>query len=694
MTVVVYHSWEAARLRLAGINRDENTVVTTAATPWGFEQWGPSQRYHLENYLEALDAPGEWFLGRDGTLHYMPREGEDMAAVDVIAPMTAESFIAINGETGLGMPVEHITFRGLAFRHGQYILPPEGHADGQAEFTIPATVMLDGAKNITFEDCEVGHHGLYTFWFRRGCQDCTVSRCYLHDMGAGGVRIGEGAIQPDEADRTGNITVDNCIIHSGARIHFGAHGVWIGHSPYNKVTHNDISDFHYTLVSVGWRWGYAESLAHHNTIDFNHLHHSGWGMLSDMGAVYTLGPSPGTTVSNNHCHHIYSYDHYGRGGWGLYNDEGSSYITMENNLVHHVKTGTYHQHYGTENIVRNNILAYSMNGQLQRSRVEEHLSFTYQNNIVLWDEGEFATAGQINDDLVKLESNMYWRESDPDIDFQGLTLAERQEKGWDEGSVIEDPMFVDPHNGDFTFKPGAPYEKIGFVPFDYKQAGVYGDEAWTKLAGSFEYPEVDFAPDPPPPPPMTFTNDFEMAPVGSQLADAKVYTENKGDSVSVTEETAANGERSLKITDAPGLEHEYNPHFYWSPNHTSGVTTFAFDMRVDEGAVLYHEWRDNSNPYKVGPSIWVRDGMLQIQGQDRLALPVGEWVHFEVTAGLGEDSTGTWSVTVTLPDGDATAFEGLDSSADWKSLTWLGFSSNAAEARVFYLDNLELRNGE
>jgi hypothetical protein len=471
VTVVVYHSWEVTRLRLAAIDRQQNMVATTATTPWGFERWGPSQRYHLENYLEALDAPGEWFLGRDGVLHYKPPPGEDMTKAEVIAPAGVEEFVRFSGEPKLGLCVEHVALKGLAFRHSQYTLPPEGHGDGQAEVTIPATITADGARNTSIEDCEIGHIGTYGIWFRRGCRDCQVTRCYLHDLGAGGMRIGETVIRPDEPERTSHITFDNNVVHSGARIHMGAIGVWIGHSPYNQVTHNDISDFFYTLISVGWRWGYAESLAHHNTIDFNHLHHTGWGVLSDMGAVYTLGPSPGTTVSHNRIHHIYSYDRYGRGGWGLYNDEGSSYIVMENNLVYKVKTGTYHQHYGRENLVHNNILAFSMDGQVQRSRVEDHLSFTYSNNIVYWDRGELATAGRINDGNVKFASNMYWRESGPDIDFQGLTLEERQAKGWDIGSVIEDPKFVDPDNLDFHFRPDSPYKDIGFEPFDYEKAG-------------------------------------------------------------------------------------------------------------------------------------------------------------------------------------------------------------------------------
>jgi hypothetical protein len=255
-------------------------------------------------------------------------------------------------------------------------------------------------------------------------------------------------------------------------------GVWIGQSSDNLIEHNDIGNFRYTGVSVGWIWGYQYSPAKRNRILFNHIHHIGWGILSDMSGVYTLGSSEGTLVNNNVIHHIYSYSY---GGWGLYPDEGSTGIHMENNLVYKTKTGGFHQHYGKENIIRNNIFAFSQKYQLQCTRVEDHRSFDLTNNIIYFTEG-VVMAGPWDKIDVIVDSNIYWNPLTKEMDFTGMTFKKWQKTGQDKHSYIVDPFFTDPDNCDFRFRKKSSIRKIDFHAFDYSKAGVYGDKAWKDLA--------------------------------------------------------------------------------------------------------------------------------------------------------------------------------------------------------------------
>ena len=309
-------------------------------------------------------------------------------------------------------------------------------------------------------------------------QQLPVSQSYLHDLGAGGVKIGETVIRPVTDEITNNITIDNNIIRDGGNVFPSAVGIIIFNASDNKLTHNEIADLRYSGISVGWVWGYTSSPSKRNMIEFNHIHHLGWGELCDMGGVYSLGASEGTTVSNNVIHHVYSFDY---GGWGLYTDEGSFGITEENNLVYACKSSGFHQHYGKENIIRNNIFALNIRAQLQATRVEEHRSISFTNNIIYFDKGSLLSSNWHKFNLLS-DYNCYWDIRSKDIRFADKSFKEWQKSGKDVHSVIADPLFVNPAAFDFHFKNLSVARKIKFIPFDYSRAGVYGSDEWKKLA--------------------------------------------------------------------------------------------------------------------------------------------------------------------------------------------------------------------
>jgi hypothetical protein len=475
--MIFYHNWDNTRKRITGFSRQTSSVYIAGE---GMKPWNPinnRSRYLIENFKAALDAPGEWFLNRSGYLYYIPREGETLENTTFYIPVIKE-FISIQGDSLSGKKTENIRFENLVFEVAGYTTPPDGNEPAQAAEPVDAVITIDFADNIEFSNCEIAHTGTYGFWFRRACSNCLVSQCYIHDLGAGGVKIGESLIRKDQKEITNNITIDNNIIRDGGHVFPCAVGIIIFNASDNILSHNEIADLRYTGISVGWVWGYTPSPSKRNTIAFNHIHHLGWGELCDMGGVYTLGASEGTTVSNNVIHHVYSFDY---GGWGLYTDEGSFGIKMENNLVYACKNSGFHQHYGKENIIRNNIFAFNIKSQLQATRVEEHQSIAFTNNIIYFDKGTLFSSNWHKFNLLT-DNNIYWDTRTRDIMFGDKTFAEWKKSGKDNHSIIADPKFINPQDYDFRLKNKSVVKKTGFIPFDFSKAGVYGSEEWKKMA--------------------------------------------------------------------------------------------------------------------------------------------------------------------------------------------------------------------
>jgi hypothetical protein len=350
--VVVYHSWETSRLRIASVDEAQRLVTFTGPAAWHFEYWGPGQRYFVENIREALDAPGEWYLDRrTGTLSYIPTPGEDMNSAEVIATRV-ERLLELRGNADARQFVAHMTIRGLKFCYADWSLEPQGHSDAQAAVSVPAAVMADGARHVTIEGCEVSHVGTYGLWLRRGSKNCRVVHNRLCDLGTGGIRVGEAAMPPDdETESSGNL-IDNNHIFDGGHVYAAGVGIWVAQSSGNTISHNEIHDLFYSGMSIGWNWDDAPNRCHHNTIERNHVHHVMKGVLSDGGAIYTLGTSTGSIIRNNLFHDVWPYKQPAI-GWGIYLDSTTSRYLVENNVVYNTLSGgLMYNNGGHEHVIR------------------------------------------------------------------------------------------------------------------------------------------------------------------------------------------------------------------------------------------------------------------------------------------------------------------------------------------------------
>lgn len=468
--VVGLEKWTVFRQHIAVLSLESNAVQLSGNAAPHTREGGA--RYYIENTADGLDAPGEWHLDRkSGVVSYLARPDEDLTVAEVIAPFL-EELVLIQGNPDTGKPAVSITLRGLTFSHTDWTLGTNGYVDSQAAVAKRGAVRVEFARKIVFEDCAFTRLGGYAIELGRGAQECRVVGNEMSDLGAGGVRVGETAVRTNASEAVHhNVIIDNHI-HHGGRVFPPAVGVLILQSAHNRVAHNHIHDLYYTAVSVGWTWGYKGSPCHDNVIEFNHLHDIGQGLLSDMGGVYTLGPQPGTVVRNNRIHDV---DASTYGGWGLYTDEGSTGIVMENNLVYRCKSAGFHQHYGKENVIRNNIFAFNIENQLMRSSEEAHLSFFFTNNIVYFGSGNLLGSTWKNDRFV-MERNVYWDTrlaSHPaNLNFAGARLEQWRARGHDTNSVIADPLFIDAPANNFKLASNSPAMSLGFRPFNVKRIGI------------------------------------------------------------------------------------------------------------------------------------------------------------------------------------------------------------------------------
>ncbi|MBW4549833.1 MAG: right-handed parallel beta-helix repeat-containing protein [Aphanocapsa sp. GSE-SYN-MK-11-07L] len=457
--IVIMTRWVESRLPIARIDPSQRLVYLGLPS---FQKMEPGNAqtsgaavYYIENIVEVLDTPGEWCLDkRLGRLYYMPKQGEDIKAVEAIIPRLSR-LINLQGNPANSKFIEHLTFQNLTFAHSEWYYPADSkrHGSIQAAVSVPGAIYGEGIRSCTFQNCQVTHVSNYGIEFANGCTNNSVDSCLMSDLGAGGIKVNQGASATK---------ITKCQIKNGGKIFHSAVGILVMNSPNNLISRNNISDFYYTGISVGWTWGYEPSPTKNNIVEFNNIHHIGLlsngdgPILNDKGGIYILGVQPGTVIRGNVIHTI---DAYSAGAWGIYLDEGSSQILVEKNVVYRTRDGGFHQHYGKNNSIRNNIFAFGRISQITRSKLENHSSFTFERNIVYWKEGQLLS-GKWDDANYAFDHNLYWNVGKRNILFGKLSWQEWQKKGMDIHSLIADPLFTAPDKGDFRLKPGSPASKL------------------------------------------------------------------------------------------------------------------------------------------------------------------------------------------------------------------------------------------
>lgn len=488
----VFHWWVDSHLTIGRVDAESNKVWFACPTHYYVGMHHNTKQpglYRVENAREFLDAPGEWFCdARDGVLEYLPRPGErpDDGGFSAIASQLRE-LVRIEGDpVKSGSYVSNVVFRGVTFRDADAGLGPDDPVnDRQGSESIGAALLLSGSRGVRFERCNFTALDGFAVKVCDGSRDVSFSRCEFKELGAGAVQIDGGDERSHPAARTRGVSVEDCEIADYGLDWASAVGILIKHADGNRIVHNWIHDGFYTAISVGWRWGYGDSVARDNIIEGNRIETIGKGLLNDMGGIYMLGHAPGTVVRGNVVHGVRSYTY---GGHAVYCDEGSQGVLVENNLLYDTPD-VFNIHYGREIVLRNNILALGRGSLFNTGIVEPHVSlYCYGNIFYAGEKGQIVKPWERMRSPEPYEYMFFKKPSKPrprqDHAIADWNLFYAKGVSRDDGmkhlvdgsenahSIWADPGFADPENGDFSLKPDSPARLIGFEPFDTRAAGI------------------------------------------------------------------------------------------------------------------------------------------------------------------------------------------------------------------------------
>ncbi|OGV69071.1 MAG: hypothetical protein A2283_01485 [Lentisphaerae bacterium RIFOXYA12_FULL_48_11] len=705
--IVIYHSWTTSIHFITDLDVKKRAVRLVPASGWPIGYWWEyNTRYHVENILEALDEPGEWYLDRTtGILRYWPLPGEDMKKTEVIAPVVCRTLVAFKGQPDEGKCIEYLIFRDISFQYTDSYIAPDMPVDHQGATEQKPMIAAEGLRHSIFENCEMVHAGENGIWLDSGCSDNVIRRCHVHDLGGSAIFIGPKIFKDKPEMAVLRNTVDNCFIHDGSHIFRGSQGLWIGKSSCNRLTHNEISDFHHIGISVGYSWGYAPSTASNNLVAFNHVHHICNGYFSDGGGIYTLGISPGTVIRNNIVHDVIPTPMMPVGGTGIYHDEGSSGILVESNIVYNVGAGAYNQHYGRENLARNNIFAFGGSNTITCCRVEDHLSFTFEGNIVLSSDGQ-VTSDHYSPLKCKTEfrRNLYWDISGKEPVFSGVSFGEWQKTERDRDSQIADPHFRDVQKRDFRLKRSSPALAMGFNPIDTDDVGLYGQRKWVSKPLKIRREPLPDLPVPPPaPPPRPLFEDFESMVAGKQPVGFHYSPSDRPDLIRISEEASVSGRKCLKFTRAGEMKYGWQPHLFYSfRGYKAGVIRFGCDVmnsitNTADFSISLRDYNVKHGEYRDGPVVIFRpDGVVTAAGREVLRIPSGKWVKIDILVNLSDQAVmtpapGKYRLVITVTGEKEQVFENLPcASPEFTNVSWFGFSFGGKPGGVYYVDNLSL----
>jgi hypothetical protein len=358
--------WGGYHYRITGRNPDGSVAYEGG---WqNNRQMGMHKEFRMvENILEELDAPGEWFHdAKARVLYFMPEAGKDLAK-SVVEVVRLRHLIEFRGS--VDKPVRHIVLQGFSFRHAARTFMETREPLLRSDWAIyrGGALLLTGTEDVSILDSEFDQVGGNAVFVNHYNRRALIKGCHIHDAGASGVcfvgdpeavrnPLFEYAQKHDLAkiDRSpgpktvnypAECVVEDCLIHGIGRVERQPAGVQISMSRKITVRDTSIYDCARAGINIGdgcWGGHLIERCDVFDTVLETHDHGSfnSWGrdrywMSNHRGLsepevkkdprLSFLDVTDPITIRDSR----WRCDH----GWDIDLDDGSSNYVIHNNLM-------------------------------------------------------------------------------------------------------------------------------------------------------------------------------------------------------------------------------------------------------------------------------------------------------------------------------------------------------------------------
>ena len=470
---------------------------------------GQGSRFYVYSAVDALSR-GEWFHDNTtGVLSLAPNaDAADTVAIDAalssVRVPQLTMLLRVAGNLGArGVPettadtAHDITVQQISFCDADYMADGWqagwNMLPGSAGVPSDAAVELSGTSDVTVYACTFKTLGGSGVHVANGTRRARVLSSTFEKLGQSGVLFtGNSTTQPTQCE-----VANNSITRLGNHL-ASAGGIVCSSCSDTRMIDNIIehSPRWGILVRSQSSGGDADSI--NNLIARNRLFALG-EQTKDFGGIslisYEGGPVSGTTIAHNCVRDVsgaYSGDdgtfYEGYMGHGVYLDNYASGYSVIGNVIRNSDKSHVFFHLGRDNIVENNIFVNATNtegagGQLEisgKTSNDDTRNNSFARNIVafaltstqsLWSDGD---SGNFRTRFLPPESttrNIYFPrgvEHGPFWFYATSSLtplggwADWRAEGYDNESLVADPLFVDEDAGNFCLSKDSPAFALGF----------------------------------------------------------------------------------------------------------------------------------------------------------------------------------------------------------------------------------------